>query len=303
MRKAAFGVVLALVLAAIPAGLFSTSAVADSNSDVHVIWIDSAFAPNIIVDNTVVAHQIATATAVDVTLGVGFHTIVACDNVATQFDGVNCLDADNNVVAGPFGFAGTNNVNIGSGGASYTVVLNSFGAPGSYAFQNNQNTTGFNRARFQLNNASLGAVSVCIDSHDGNGITPVVSNIPATTPPITSFQDSNEITAVQGAQVYIGDPAGDCSTYNNFTLNFPAGTNTVFTATNSGDPVGEPPCSDACIQVLFVGEDTHPSNPDADVFCGDIAAVVGVQFALKDLVGNVDPTDETTIADTQPERG
>ena len=73
-------------------------------------------------------------------------------------------------------------------------------------------------------------MSVCIDSHDGNGLTPVLDHVPA-----EGGQDSQEITAVQGAQVYIGSAEDDCSTYKNFTLNFPAGTNTVFTATNSGE--------------------------------------------------------------------
>ena len=156
-----------------------------------------------------------------------------------------------------------------------------------------------------MNNASLGAIDVCIDSHDGNGLVPFFTNVPATTPPTTSFQDSNELTAVQGAQVYVGSSGGDCSTFQNFTLNFPAGTNTVFTATNSGAsvPGDQPSCGEACFQVLFVGEDTHPNNPNTEVFCANIANLAGVQSGLKELVGDVDPTDETTIANTQPSAG
>ena len=171
-------------------------------------------------------------------------------------------------------------------------------APDTMVFQNSLNTTGFNRARFQLNNASLGTLTVCIDSHDGNGLTTVLDHVPA-----SGGQDSQEITAVQGAQVYIGSSEKDCSTYSNFTLNFPAGTNTVFTATNSGDSFDEPACGAACIQVLFVGEDTHPNNPDTGVFCANIASLAAVQSGLKTLVGNVDPTSTSTIANTQPSAG
>ena len=301
MKKTALGVVLALMLAAVPATLFASSAGADSNSNVHIIWIDHSHAPNIIVDNTIIGTQVPTATAFDLTLGTGFHTVVACDNTATHFDGSDCLNANGDSVPGPF--AGSeNNVNILSGDANYTVVLDSLGfGPDTMQFQNSLNTTGFNRARFQLNNASLGTLSVCIDSHDGNGLTPVLDHVPA-----SGGQDSQEITAVQGAQVYIGTAEQDCSTYANFTLNFPAGTNTIFTATNSGDipqlGVDEPPCGAACIQVLFVGEDTHPNNPDTGVFCANIASLAAVQSGLKDLVGNVDPTHET-IANTQPSAG
>jgi len=302
VRKTALGVVLALMLAAVPATLFASSAGADSNSNVHIIWIDHSHAPNIIVDSTIIGHQVPTATAFDLTLGTGFHTVVACDNTATRFDGTDCLNG-NDVVPGPF--AGSqNNVNILSGDANYTVVLDTVGpsinpsAPDTMTFQNSLNTTGFNRARFQLNNASLGTLSVCIDSHDGNGLTPVLDHVPS-----EGGQDSQEITAVQGAQVYIGSAEQDCSTYNNFTLNFPAGTNTVFTATNSGSNFDEPACGAACIQVLFVGEDTHPNNPDTGVFCANIANLVGVQSGLKTLVGNVDPTNKSTIANTQPSAG
>ena len=305
MKKTALGVVLALMLAAIPVSLFATSAVADSQSDAHIIYIDDGFAPNIILDNTIIGNQVPTATAFDTVLGTGFHTLVACDNTADGFDGTSCLD-DTVVVPGPF-VGVENNVNIGSGGANYTIVLNSIFADGTYTFQNNLNTTGFNRARFQLNNASLGDVSVCIDSHDGNGIVPFITNVPATIPNdpnSVAYQDSNELTAVQGAQVYIGDAGDDCTTYSNFTLNFPAGTSTVFTATNSGPDTGDNPgCGSACIQVLFVGEETHPNDPNVDVFCANIANLAGVQSGLKELVGNVDPTDETTIANTQPSSG
>ena len=296
VRKTALGVALALMLAAIPASLFATSAVADSNSDVHIIFIDHSHAPNIIVDNTIIGTQVPTATAFDTTLGTGAHTIVACDNTATRFDGGTCFNGDT-PVPGPFA-GGEGNVVITTGGANFTVVLDTIGSSDTLTFLNGQNTTAFNRARFQLNNASLGVLSVCIDSHDGNGLTPVLDHVPA-----EGGQDSQEITAVQGAQVYIGSADNDCSTYNNFTLNFPAGTNTVFTATNSGSDFGEPPCGAACIQVLYVGEDTHPNNPDTDVFCGDIAALAGVQASLKDLVGDVDPTDESTVANTQPSVG
>ena len=304
MRKTALGVVLALMLAAVPATLFASSAGADSNSNVHIIWIDQSHAPNIIVDSTIIGTQVPTATAFDLTLGTGYHTVVACDNTATRFDGSNCLNGDT-VVPGPF--AGyENNVNILSGAANYTVVLDSTGfGPDTMQFQNSLNPTGFNRARFQLNNASAGTLSVCIDSHDGNGLTPILDHVPS-----SGGQDSQEITAVQGAQVYIGSAEQDCSTYNNFTLNFPAGTNTVFTATNSGliqdgerTLLDEPACGSACIQVLFVGEDTHPNNPDTGVFCANIASLAAVQSGLKDLVGNVDPTDESTIANTQPSAG
>ena len=312
MRKTALGVVLAMMLAAIPVSLFATSAVADSQSDVHIIWIDEAFAPNIIVDNVVIGHQVPTATAFDLQLGTGQHTVVACDNTATRYDGATntCFNGDT-ATTGPFaGFP--DNVNIGSGGANYTVVLNEILAHGTWTFQNNLNTTGFNRARFQVNNGSLGAIDVCIDSHDGNGLVPFFTNIPAAVPdndappPGASFQDSNELTAVQGAQVYIGSSGGDCSTFQNFTLNFPAGTNTVFTATNSGSsiPVGDQPsCGEACFQVLFVGEDTHTNTPNTEVFCANIVNLAGVQSGLKELVGDVDPTDETTIANTQPSAG
>jgi hypothetical protein len=305
VKKTALGVVLALMLAAVPATLFASSAVADSNSAVHIIWIDQSHAPNIIVDSTIIGHQVPTATAFDITLGTGAHTIVACDNTATSFDGTNCKNGSA-TVAGPF--AGTqNNVNITSGGGNYTVVLDSVGpnvpppagpGPDTMVFLNSLNTTGFNRARFQLNNASLGVLSVCIDSHDGNGLTPILDHVAA-----SGGQDSQEITAVQGAQVYIGSSEQDCSTYNNFTLNFPEGTNTVFTATNSGSNFGEPACGSACIQVLMVGADTHPNNPDTGVFCANIANLAAVQSGLKALVGNVDPTSETTIANTQPSAG
>jgi len=302
VRKTALGVVLALMLAAVPATLFVSSAGADSNSNVHIIWIDRSHAPNIIVDNTIIGTQVPTATAFDLTLGTGFHTVVACDNTATRFDGGTCFNG-NDPVPGPFA-GSTNNVNILSGNANYTVVLDSVGpdlnpsAPDTMTFQNSLNTTGFNRARFQLNNASLGTLSVCIDSHDGNGLTPVLDHVPA-----SGGQDSQEITAVEGAQVYIGNAENDCSTYQNFTLNFPAGTNTVFTATNSGDAFDEPACGAACIQVLFVGEDTHPNNPNTGVFCANIASLAAVQSGLKALVGNVDPTSTSTIANTQPSAG
>jgi hypothetical protein len=311
VRKTALGVALALMLGAIPASLLATSAAADDQSADHVIWITtSSKAPNIILDNVVIGHQVPTAAAFDVMLGTGLHTLVACDDTATRFADGNCYDGPGpgDTVGGPFaGFE--NNVSIPTGGSNYTTVLQSDdmcgpgGCGGTFTFQNSLNTTGFNRARFQLNNASWGDIKACVDSHDGNGIVPLISTLPHTVTDTTSFQDSNEITAVQGAQVYIGPSADPCSTFNNFTLNFPSGTNTVFTATNSGSDFGEPPCGAACIQVLFVGEDTHPNNPDTEVFCGDIAALAGVQASLKDLVGNVDPTDETTVANTQPSVG
>jgi hypothetical protein len=319
LKKTALGVVLALMLAAIPVSLFATSAAADSNSDVHIIFIDTAFAPNIFVDNTLIGHQVPTATAFDVTLGTGSHTVVACDNTATRTDGTLCFNGPAATDTVPGVFVGApNNVNIGSGGANYTVVLNAFGVldpPGAtFTFQNNLNTTGFNRARFQLNNATAGAgiatdLDVCIDSHDGNGLVPILTDVAAETSidPVTGVatggSDSNEITAVQGAQVYIGPNGSPCNGFKNFTLNFPAGTNTVFTATDSGDDFGEVACATACVQVLFVGEDTHPNNPDTDVFCANIANLVGVQAGLKDLVGDVDPTNKTTIANTQPSAG
>ena len=301
MKKTALGVVLALMLAAVPATLFVSSAAADSNSAVHIIWIDHSHAPNIIVDNTIIGTQVPTATAFDITLGTGFHTIVACDNTATGFNvsAGGCVNGST-PVAGPFAGA-VNNVNITSGGGNYTVVLDTIGsAPnnGTLTFLNGQNPTGFNRARFQLNNASLGTLNVCIDSHDGNGIQPLISNTPA-----EGGQDANEITAVQGAQVYIGSNLAPCNTYSNFTLNLPSGTNTVFTATNSGSDFGEPACGSACIQVLMVGADTHPNNPDTGVFCANIANLAAVQSGLKTLIGNVDPTSETTIANTQPSAG
>jgi hypothetical protein len=304
VKKTALGVVLALMLAAVPATLFASSAGADSNSNVHIIFIDKNYAPNIIVDNTIIGTQVPTATAFDLTLGTGYHTVVACPNDADGFDGTNCMRGTHVVPEGPF--AGyQNNVNILSGAANYTVVLDTMGpyvtsgyAPDTMVFQNSLNPTGFNRARFQLNNASLGVLSVCIDSHDGNGLTPILDHVSS-----EGGQDSQEITAVQGAQVYIGDAEADCSTYNNFTLNFPEGTNTVFTATNSGSHFDEPACGAACLQVLFVGADTHPNNPDTGVFCANIANLAGVQSGLKALVGNVDPTDESTIANTQPSAG
>ena len=306
MRKTALGVVLALMLAAIPVTLFASSAVADSNSDLHIIWITtSSKAPNIILDNVVIGHQVPTATAFDTNLGTGLHTLVACDDTATRFADSTCYNGPGpgDTVSGPFaGFE--NNVNIGSGGANYTTVLqsNDLGG-GTYTFQNNLNTTGFNRARFQVNNASFGDLSICIDSHDGNGIVPFIGELPSSSPDTTAFQDSNELTAVQGATVYIGSVSQDCPEHKNFNLNFPAGTNTVFTATNSGPDLGEPGCGTACIQVLMVGEDTHPNNPDSAVFCANIANLAGVQSGLKALVGNVDPTSKETIAATQPSAG
>ena len=306
VKKSALGVVLALMLAAIPVTLFATTASADSNSPVHIIWIDSSHAPNIIVDNVVIGTQVPTATAFDTTLGTGNHTIVACDNTATQFVSGNCEDAGGNIVPGPF--AGhIDNVIIPTGGSNYTVVLDSteFVSPDTFVFQNSLNTTGFNRARFQLNNATAAPLAVCIDSHDGNGLQSVLADVePA------GGQDSAEITAVQGAQVYIGAMGLNCNTFSNFSLNFPAGTSTVFTATNSGairegDEIvlDEPACGAACLQVLFVGEDTHPNNPDTGVFCANIATLATVQADLKALVGNVDPTSTTTIANTQPSAG
>jgi hypothetical protein len=309
LRKTAVGVVLALMLAAVPVGLFATSAAADSQSSDHIVWITtSSKAPNLILDNTVLGHQVPTATAFDVMLGTGLHTLVACDDTATQFDGTNCLDAGNNVVSGPHaGFV--NNIDIAQGDSNYTTVLQSDdmcgpgGCGGTFTFLNSQHTTAFNMSRFQLNNASWGNIKACIDRHDGNGIVPLISNLPHTVTPTTDYQDSNEFTAVQGAQVYIGSTDDPCNTFNNFTLNFPPGVNTVFTATNSGDAFGEPACGSACIQVLFVGEDTHPNNPDTGVFCANIASLAAVQSGLKALVGNVDPTSTTTIANTQPSAG
>jgi hypothetical protein len=302
VKKTALGVVLAMMLAAIPVGLFASSASADSNSPVHIIWIDYSHAPNIILDNTIIGHQVPTATAFDVTLGTGNHTLVACDNTATQYTNHQCLDAGNNVVGGPY--AGhTDNVIIPTGGSNYTVVLDATNlAPqDTMTFQNSLNTTGYNRARFQLNNATGAPLAVCIDSHDGNGITSFLLDVEP------GLSDSNELTAVQGAQVYIGPSGGsNCNTFSNFTLNFPEGTNTVFTATNSGSTnFGDdsPACGSACIQVLLVGADTHPNNPDTGVFCANIASLATVQADLKALVGNVDPTSTTTIANTQPSAG
>jgi len=307
VKKTALGVVLALMLAAVPATLFASSAAADSNSAVHLIWIDHSHAPNIIVDNTIVGSQVPTATAFDLTLGTGYHTIVACPNTSTGFDGTNCKNGTANDGTP---FAGSNNnVNITSGGANYTVVLDTAGpdyaeehsyppVPDTMVFLNSMNPTGFNRARFQLNNASLGTLSVCIDSHDGNGIQPLITSTAS-----EGGQDANEITAVQGAQVYIGPDSQPCNTYDNFTLNLPSGTNTVFTATNSGSNFDEPACGSACIQVLMVGAETHPNNPDTGVFCANIANLAAVQSGLKALIGNVDPTSATTIANTQPSAG
>jgi hypothetical protein len=304
VKKTALGVVLALMLAAVPVGLFATSAAADSNSDVHIIWIDYSHAPNIILDNTIIAHTVPTATSFDVTLGTGNHTLVACDNTATSYDGTDCWNGTTNLGSPFAGFE--NNVLIPTGGSNYTVVLDSTFlalSPDTTVFQNSLNTTGFNRARFQLNNATQGTLNVCIDSHDGNGIQSFLTDV------VPAAQDSNELTAVQGAQVYVGSSSEDCSTYNNFTLNFPAGTSTILTATNSGDInlgnefFSEPPCAAACLQVLFVGEDTHPNNPDTGVFCANIASLATVQSDLKALVGNVDPTSTETIANTQPSAG
>jgi len=311
VKKTALGVVLALMLAAIPVTLFASSAVADGTSTTRIAYVDFEDTANIIVDNILAKEGLPSGSGFDMELGTGNHTIVACPPPATQFDGSDCLDANNTDLGSPYN-GWTNDVFIGSGGASFMVVIDATGFPGGtdgdgvYTFQNNQNTTGFNRSRFQLNNASSTqqGLSACIDSHDGNGIQPIFDLIP------NNEQNSQEITAVQGAEVYVGDgPSSDCPTFDHFTNNFPAGVAFVLTATNSGDSIPEEfggpttACGEGCTQILNVGEDTHPNNPDTAVFCANIANLAGVQAGLKDLLGNVDPTSEETIAATQPSAG
>jgi hypothetical protein len=289
-----------MALAMVPVALFSTSAVAASDSPVRVAYTDGNVSGNIIIDQ--VAHPgIAAGNGFDVTLGAGDHTFALCtDPLATHVDGGlnNCLDADNDVVGS---LVVADVVNLPNANSNYTVVVNATAVPSIISFENDLSLTGLGEARFQLNNASLGNVSVCVDRHDGAGLVlqPGLTDISS-----SGGQGSGNFTATQNAEIYVGSSAADCSTYSHFSLSLPAGTAFVLTATNSGSSFGTPACGAACSQALLVGEDSVPNNPDTVAFCNTILAgpesLSGFGPALKALVGNVDPTTTETIHNSQP---
>ena len=210
MKKTALGVVLALMLAAVPAtSVCDVRLRADSNSDVHIILIDHSHAPNIIVDNTIIGHQVPTATAFDT--DPRYRLLTRSLRVTTRRRVSTAPTASRTVAASTLTRPGSRavcrreeqrehsqrwrelhrGVGLGSGFTHRTRCT----------FQNSLNPTGFNRARFQLNNASLG--DVCRSA--STATTATASRRSWTTSPRGSGgQDSQEITAVQGAQVYVG---------------------------------------------------------------------------------------------------
>jgi hypothetical protein len=81
------------------------------------------------------------------------------------------------------------------------------------------------------------------------------------------------------------------SPFASTTLDLAAGTNLVETYA----PFVEPPCSDACIEVLAVGEDpAAPSEPSPADFCAVVPQLQTIQFALEGLFVGVETGREGT---------
>ncbi len=188
-------------------------------------------------------------------------------------------------------------MNLPDANSNYTVVLDHvYGANATYVFENNTDPTGLGEVRFTLNNTAGASIYVCIGNDElfPSGVAPGDSDY------------VNDVPADQAAELHVGSAPG-CGPSPS-TVSLVAGTNFVLTTTNAGGPgSGTPACAEACAQVLLVGQDTVPNNPDTVAFCNTIlsgpASLSGFQPALQALVGNVDPTTTTTIENTQPSKG
>lgn len=305
MRKIALGAVVAMLLAAFP---LASSASADAPSNVHVIngtgasgvigynLIDVYLNSDLVIDN-LPGNQ-----AADFTTGAGHFTVTVCQSSSTGVDPAgNCINADT-WQTGFFNPQGDSNYtlvvsfNLGQQGIG---AIGSVSSPDSVAvgalFENDLTPTQNGYARLTINNASLVvAFDVCLDGVKVGGMLNIPGGFPA-------IGREVEVPAETGAQLAIV-PAGAPVCSPSFPINLVAGTNTVVsTVAPFPDPID--PCTVGCFQVLLVGQNVPPSNPDTGAFCDAVVGLGGVQAALKDLLGDVDPTSATTILNTQPSTG
>ena len=301
MRKTALGIVLALVLAAVPVALFSTAAVAADTADLSIInaQVTSQSTIDVYANGIEVVKALPIATASAVTLPAGSTDITVCKSESAGVTGAGvCVSAPS--PAQPTANIGPNITNFDLvGGDNYVLSIPGVaaGPPPGYIgsgapdiFQNDLSPTGLGEFRFTLHNAApfVGSLDVCI-----GGVKVVDGSIDDSTYQETVQKD---VTAQQGAAFAVFPSAVGCASPQ-ANVNFVAGTNFVQTAVASN------PHSPAGTQVLLVGEGTVPNSPDTVAFCKAIIGLAGVQPALKTLIGNVDPTSKDTIINTQPSVG
>jgi hypothetical protein len=310
VRKIALGAVVAMLLAAFP---LASSASADAPSTVHVInnvgagynLIDVYLNSDLVIDN-LPGNQ-----AAEFSTPTGHYTLSVCQSSSTGIDPFgNCINAGtwqtgyfNPQGASNYTFvAGFNLGQEGIGAISQPPPAPPFtGAPNADSpvtgalFVNDLTPTQNGYARLTINNASLVApFDVCLDGVKVGGMLNVPGGFPA-------IGREVEVPAETEAQLAIV-PAGSPVCSPSFPINLVAGTNTVVT-TVAPFPNPIDPCTVGCFQVLDVGQNIPPSNPDTGAFCDAVVGLGGVQAALKDLIGNVDPTSTTTILNTQPSTG
>ena len=283
VRKTALGIVLALVLAAVPVALFSTTAVAGDAVALRVI--NGQYASQQTIDVYANGVEVVTAlpisTAADITLPAGSTNISVCKSASAGVNGSGVCQnkpspAQPTAQVGP-----TISTYVLVSGDNDVLTIGG-GGPPQLDF-NDLASTGLGEFRYTLHNATFVGtpLDVCI------GGVKVVTGL------AVGASITVDLTAQQGAPYAVFTSAAGCGSPS-ANVNFVAGTNFVQTALASN------PSSAAGNQVLLVGEGTVPNNPDTAAFCKAIIGLAGVQPALKTLVGNVDPTSTQTIINTQP---
>jgi hypothetical protein len=285
VTRKAFGIMLAFVLAMVPVAMFSTSAVA-ADSNVRIIYTNNGnLAANIFVDG-VNLGQLGPSEATDTTLAAGTHTVLACSTNTTATSGGTCT------APGVTYSGAANNITVADD-SNYTFLIQVGIA--NFNFTNSLNSTGLGETRLAINNGLPFPVDVCVD-----GLKVITA-----APGGGTTTELPDLTSEQQADFAVVAPSGPgCGTPSK--VNFVAGTAFVLTLATT-NPAVTASCTTACGQVLFVGQDTVPNNPNTVAFCNSIlsgpASLSGFQPALKALVGDVDPTTTETIANTQPSAG
>jgi hypothetical protein len=166
-----------------------------------------------------------------------------------------------------------------AGGGNDTVI--GFGAPPGFAvFVNDTSATSAGKARFTINNDAAPA-TICV-----NG-SPFGTN-----PLAPGTQFAGELAAQQNAGIAIVVPPGACPATPQFTLNFAAGTNTVFTMAPSANPAA---CTTACVQVLLVDQGRSVNAASTPSICAVLnPGLTGLQAEIKSVLGGVNVSSPPT---------
>jgi hypothetical protein len=267
MRRLAALTALGLGLASLPASIAASQDSGDQGATIRILNVDGV-PVDVWLGTEKAAGKLVVSAGVDFEADPGHYTIRACIAGSTT-----------NACAGSAPVGSPASVNVDAGQHKTAAINGNTWMVGT----DDLSATPHGKARFTLHNPNTGVTeTACIDGDVVTSAGPLLTGD-------AEVDAGDDQTVKYFAEKAVSDCSGTPAATE--TVDLAAGTNYVSTFA----PSVSPPCTDACVQVLPVGEEGGTATPSgATDFCGVVPQLQTIQTLLQGLFVGIKAGNEST---------